>query len=200
METKLMLLLVACSVGWVAGATAQQTPEGPPHLLPAGAQVRIHQGRTWTKAYLARQEGTSLVLALPGIHPLAPPAELAVPLSSVDRLEIHVGRKRHMLLGAAIGAVVFGLVGMSDPVDTSEGCSYQSAQPCSRAEAIAVGTLGGAALGGIVGRLIETDQWAPVAREAIVPTPPTAAELRAAPGGPTVPDGPRPLLRWALRF
>jgi hypothetical protein len=200
MDTKLTLILVACSVGWVAGATAQETPGDAPHRLPAGAQVRIHQGGSWTRAYLARQEGTNLVLALPGIHPLAPPAELAVPLSSVDRLEIHVGKKRHALLGAAIGAVVLGLAGMSDPVDTSKGCSYQSPQPCSRAEAIAVGTLGGALLGAIVGRLVETDQWAPVARDAIIPAPPTSAELRAAPGGPTVPGGPRPPVRWTLRF
>jgi hypothetical protein len=199
-DTKLTLILVACSVGWVAGATAQETPAEAPHQLPAGAEVRIHQGRSWTRVYLARQEGTNLVLAFPGIHPLAPPTELAVPLSSVDRLEIHAGKKRHTLLGAAVGAVVLGLASMSDPVDTSESCGYQSSQPCSRGEAIAVGALAGALLGGVVGRLVETDQWAPVAREAIVPSPPTAAELRAAPGGPTVPDGPRPPTRWTLRF
>ena len=141
-----------------------------------------------------------MTLAFPGEGPLAPPTEMAVPTASIERMELSLGKKRHALVGALVGAVVIGLTGFSDPIDTSGNCSYESSAPCSRGEAVVIAALAGAAIGGVVGHFVQTERWTPVALDALAPLPPSASEIRSAPGGATVSDrGPAPL-RLSFRF
>jgi hypothetical protein len=115
-------------------------------------------------------------------------------------VELHVGQKRHTWTGALIGAVAMGLTGIWEPVDTSESCSSSSMAFCSRAEAVAVTAMAGAVLGGLVGHVIKTDQWTPVAMEALAAMPPTPSEIREAPGAPALTAGLKTLVRVSVRF
>jgi hypothetical protein len=151
------------------------------------------------EGYLSGREGDSLRLALPGESPFAH-TEIAVPLAAASRIELHVGQKRHTWQGALIGAVVLGLTGVWDPIDTSPTCSSSSGAFCSRAEAVAVSVMAGAALGGLVGHATRTDQWTPVALEALAVMPPSSSEIRQAPGGPGLPASLETPVRVSVRF
>jgi hypothetical protein len=188
-------------LGLLTADALAQSPVPPALRLPAGARVRVFAaGHGGIEAYLSRHDDASVTLAFPGEGPLAPPTEMEVPAASIERMEMSLGKKRHGWLGAAIGAVVVGLTGFSDPIDTSGNCDYQSSAPCSRAEAVVIAALAGAAMGGVVGHFVQTEQWTPVALDALAPLPPSASEIRSAPGGATVSDrGPAPL-RLSFRF
>jgi hypothetical protein len=193
--------ILAGLLGLLAADALAQSPAPPAFTLPVGARVRVfaadHRG---IEAYLSRHDEAGLTLAFPGESPFAPPIEMAVPATSITRLEMSLGKKRHGLIGAVVGAVVIGLTGFSDPIDTSGNCDYQSSAPCSRAEAVVIAALAGALLGGAVGHCVQTERWAPVALDAMAPVPPTARETHAAPGGATVPARDAAPLRLSFRF
>jgi len=201
MDLRRVFLLTALS-STLAGEIRAQEPTAPPAFrMPAGARVRVSVGGDRpVEALLARQDARGVALVFPSENPFVPPSEMVIPATSIARLEMSLGKKRHALLGAAVGAVVLGLTGLSDPVDTSENCDYASYAPCSRAEAIVVAALAGAAIGGVVGHFVQTERWAPVALGAVATTPPTADEIHAAPGGATVHAPGAPPLRLSLRF
>ena len=187
-------------LGLLAADALAQSPPPPALRLPAGARVRVFAGgHGGIEAYLSRHDDTSVTLAFPGESPLAPPTEMAVPTASIERMDMSLGKRRHAWLGAAVGAVVVGLTGFWDPIDTSGNC-YESGAPCSRGEAVVIAALAGAAMGGVVGHFVQTERWTPVALDALAPLPPSAREIRSAPGGATVSDrGPAPL-RLSFRF
>jgi len=193
--------LLAGLLGLLAADALAQSPAPPALRLPAGARVRVFAaGQGGIEAYLSRHDDASVTIAFPGEGPLAPPTEMAVPTASIERMEMSLGKKRHGWLGAAIGTLVFGLTGFSDPIDTSASCNSSSSAPCSRAEAVVIAALAGAAMGGVVGHFVQTERWTPVALDALAPLPPSTSEIRSAPGGATVSDrGPAPL-RLSFRF
>jgi hypothetical protein len=188
-------------LGFLAADALAQSPAPSPLFLPPGARVRVFAaGHGGIEAYLSRHDDASVTLAFPAESPFAPPTEMAVPAASIERMELSLGKKRHAWLGAAIGAIVVGLTGFSDPIDTSGNCGYESSAPCSRGEAVVVAALAGAAMGGMVGHLVQTERWTPVPLDALAPLPPSTSEIRSAPGGATVSDrGPAPL-RLSFRF
>jgi hypothetical protein len=175
--------VLAAAVGLLAGSALAQPAQSPPPLrLPAGTRLRLTLAGPWLQGYLARQDDTSVTLAFPADNPFARPPEMTVPLASVTRVELHVGQKRHTWIGAAIGAVVIGLTGFTDPVDTSGRCDYTTPAPCSRAEAVAIAVMAGALTGGVVGHFVKSDVWTPVTSEALVgashPTSPLRLSVR----------------------
>ena len=97
---------------------------------------------------------------------------LKLPLGSITAAETSIGRKRHTLRGVAIGAAVGLALGATYAVDPQD-CGPDSSHFCSRSEALAAGSLGGAGLGALVGALVKTDRWAPITLKAAGP-----------PGGP----------------
>lgn len=201
MDLRRLLLVTALGSTLAGELRAQEPPPPAPFRLPVGARVRASlAGDRPIEALLARHDETGVTLAFPGENPLAPRSEMAIPAASIERLEMSLGKKRHAWLGAAIGAVVIGLTGLSDPVDTSESCTYASDTPCSRADAVVVAALAGAAIGGVVGHFVQTERWAPVALDALAPAPPSAREIRSAPGGATVPERGAGPLRLSVRF
>ncbi len=193
-------LLFATVLGSVlAGEAGAQEP--PALRLPPGARVRVSTPEGGSVvALLAGHDDRSVTLALPPENPLAPPPALVVPVDSIRRMELSLGKKRHALIGAAVGAVLLGLTGFSDPVDTSETCGPSSSMPCSRGEAVAVAVLAGALVGGVVGSFVQTERWVPVALDTIAPSPPRASEIRSAPGGPGAPERGASPLRLSVRF
>ncbi len=188
MDLRNTLLLVVAGSAMSTGVVAQERLAPPEFQLSTGARVRMSVKGARVEGYLAGRDGESVRLALPGENPLAP-TEIAVPLSTATHLELHVGQKRHTKMGAILGAVVMGLAGFWDPVDSGPSCQEATGPACSRVEAVAIGALAGAMLGGVVGHAIKTDQWAPASREMLVRMPPTPEEIRRAPGGSRVPVG-----------
>jgi len=173
-------LALAAALAALAGeALAQTGPEPPPLRLPMGARVRLttRDGARMV-ALLARHDAGSVTLVFTPENPFVPPPELVVPAGSIDRLELSLGKKRHALLGAALGAVLLGLTGFSDPIDTSDDCGGYSDQPCSRAEAVAIAVVAGAAIGGVVGHFVKTERWTPVALDALGPSAGNGGRIR----------------------
>jgi len=193
-------LLFATVLGSVlAGAAGAQEP--PALRLPTGARVRLFTPEGGSVvALLAGHDDRSVTLALPPENPLAPPPEMVVPADSIRRMEVSLGKKRHALIGAALGAVLLGLTGFSDPVDTSDNCGPSSTAPCSRGEAVAAAVLGGAIVGGLVGSFVQTERWVPVALDTLAPSPPSAREIRSAPGAASAPDRVATPLQLSVRF
>ena len=88
---------------------------------------------------------------------------LTVPRASITRLEVHRGRKGHAPLGAAIGAVALGAVGVAAGIGLCES-EFGFGGGCSnRGEAAAAGggagVVVGALLGAVTGSFIKTDRW-----------------------------------------
>ncbi len=193
-------LLFATVLGSVlAGEAGAQEP--PALRLPTGARVRISTAEGGSVvALLAGHDDRSVTLALSPENPLAPPPALVVPADSIRRMEVSLGKERHALIGAAVGAVLLGLTGFSDPVDTSESCGPTSGMPCSRGEAVAVAVVAGAVVGGLVGSFVQTERWVPVALDTLAPSPPSAREIRSAPGAAGAPDRVAAPLRLSVRF
>ena len=188
MDLRHTLWMVAVGSSLAVGSSAQERLVAPERQLTAGARVRMSVEGSRVEGYLSGRDGDTVRLALPGENPLAP-TEIAVPLSATTRVELHVGQKRHTRMGAILGAVVMGLTGFWDPVDPGPSCQEATGPACSRAEAVAIGALAGAMLGGVVGHAIKTDQWAPATKEMLPMMPPTPNEIRRAPGGSRIPVG-----------
>jgi hypothetical protein len=201
MERRTVFVMAVLGAALAAEALAQDAPAPPPFRLPPGARVRVFTASNRpVEGRLASHDVSGVILAFPNEDPFEPPSAMAFPAGSIQRLEISLGRKRHTLVGALIGAVALGAAGFSDPVDTSASCGYDSRQPCSRAEAVVIGAVAGALIGGVVGHLVQTERWAPVALGAIAPPPLTARELRSAPGGPAIAAPGDPPVRLSFRF
>ena len=124
-------------------------------LRTAAAQVSPGDRVRVTTPDRGRYDGT--VHAIPGDFLTVD--TLTVPRASITRLEVHRGRKGHALLGAGIGAVALGAVGVAAGIEFCE--SFGS---CStRDEAAALGGGAGVLVGGLmglgIGALIKSDRW-----------------------------------------
>ncbi len=154
----------------LASATAQVPPP-----IKVGDRVRV------TAPDLRRREGTvqllttdSLVLVVRGAWPvqwlttdgLVVRNRLAIPLASVTRLEVSRGRKSRVGRGAGIGLLGGGLLGLtisSGVLPRNGGCRGAGFVEPPREVCVALGTVGGAVvgtlLGVVVGAMASTDKW-----------------------------------------
>lgn len=149
-------LIVALALVPVA-ATAQDAP----------ASLSAYQGRTaryiWAtepgtlkKATVVRGDGRSITFAVAG------EGEVTLPTSSVTRLEVFDGRKRHTWVGLLAGAALGVGLGYAAKVD-ADTCKDSYTTSCSRGEAVATYGGAGALVGALVGALIQSDRWTPIA-------------------------------------
>jgi hypothetical protein len=135
-------------------------PAGPAlgSVLSVGSRVRLKSdaiGGEHRGLVVSLDEG-ALTLASDGGG-----VPLKLPLASITAADASLGRKRHTLQGAAVGAAVGLALGLGYSVNPDD-CGVNSENFCSRGEALAGGSLGGAGLGALVGALIKTDRWAPI--------------------------------------
>jgi hypothetical protein len=160
-----------------------QTGEPPALQLPAGIRARVA-----TRTMGQRIEGTLVsadsdaIRIMPkGSLPIAS-AAISVPTRDVLKLETAFERKRHVWQGLLIGAGGGALVGLADEVDPVT-CKTSSYIACTRAEAVAVDAVGGAVVGLIIGVLVKSDRWTPVALDALAaPKPSVSTPSRRALG------------------
>lgn len=167
----LFLLLPSLSV-------AQQ-----PRLAP-GQQVRATArdfGLVRARATIEAINSDTVVLRSGTTH--------RVPLTSLERLDVHAGRRSHWLLGAGIGFVVGA--GATYAVLSSGGstalCNQSANQDAiGTGECLALaagGGLAGAGLGALVGTFIKSDKWEEVPTErfrlGLVPRPRGGVTLSA---------------------
>jgi hypothetical protein len=194
-----MAALVAVVVGSPAALCAADGAPGRGGAV-AGVEVRVSVNGRWARGYLAGQDENGLTLAVPSEHPFAPATEFTIPRESVSRVEVYAGQKRHAKIGALVGAIAFGLTGLREPINQSPDCTTESAQACSRGEAVLIDALAGALLGALVGQAVKTDHWTAMPVSALTRMPPSLAEVHKAPGGPSLPAPVTPPVHWTLRF
>ncbi len=161
-----------------AAAFAQETSPSP-LVLPLGARVRVVSSAGAIRGILLQGDGTAFQIA--GGNGVQ-----TVPLAAISRFDLVVERKGNALKGALIGALGYGLLANSFPVDP-ENCEG-GPNFCSRTQAITLGVVGGAGMGALIGHFIKTDRLAPVDISAFRPRP-----ARGAPRAPLA-------FELALRF
>jgi hypothetical protein len=164
-------------------ARAQSASEPPPLALPPGLRVRVLAlslpGQR-IEGTLQSADSTAITLVPNGAYPLAPTG-LSLPTKSVVRLEVALEKRRHGWQGAAIGALAGALlVGLGSDVDPVL-CKVNSDVICSRAEAFGTGAAGGGLIGLVIGALIQTDRYTPVAIDSLRPPPASVVRARPSP-------------------
>ena len=182
-------LVVATVVILPVGVNAQPAEEPPSLRLPQGARVRLQAATapsSWVEGFLVSADSTSVAL-VPKDAPPVGGAELRMPRSSVTRLELMTGTKHHWLHGLVIGAAAGAALGFLVEVDPV-ACQYDDYNySCSRGEAVGYTAAGGAMIGVLVGGLVTSQRWTPVALDALGPPAPRVSgltpRLRALPRG-----------------
>jgi hypothetical protein len=151
-----LLLATVLVLGSAGNLDGQDTREPLPSALPVGARARV-SSKTFPglvhRGLLTRSDEKAINFLLED------GSELTVPIASITRLEVVIGKRRHTWKGLVIGAA-WGLVGgaLLFKVD-SENCGFSSGNYCSRAAAVGVGVPVFAGLGAGIGALIKSDRW-----------------------------------------
>ncbi len=177
-----LLILVA------APGLAQDVPEPPALELPMGAQVRLRTVASpdhWLRGLLAGAD-TGTIALIPEAAPPLGANQLRLPSDTITRLELLTGKKRQWLLGLLIGAGVGVAMGFDESVDPVE-CQVDDYTFCNRGTAVAAMGATMAGFGAIVGSLIKTDVWTPVALDTL--GPPAGRSTKARLGLRPVPGG-----------
>lgn len=158
--SKLQCLMLAFL--WVLGASAAFAQERDQHSaslpITVGSRVRIQSMEVGGRL-------TGLVTALEDrsltLSPESGPS-LKLRLDSLTALETSLGRKRHTLQGLALGALAGAAIGATFKVDPNN-CGPETVNFCSRGESMGGGALVFGAVGTVIGALVKTDHWGPVA-------------------------------------
>ncbi len=165
------LALFVMVLGTGAPVVLAEEPPAPPHLkLPAGIRVRVRtyslSGQTIEGTLLSADSG-AVALVPKSEQPLLG-REVKLPAADVTRMDVALSRKGHWWQGALVGVALGLVVGFAEDVDPVL-CKADDNVLCSRGEALALYglTLGGT--GALVGALVKTDQWTPVALDTLGP-------------------------------
>jgi hypothetical protein len=128
--------------------------------IPVGARVRVTAPDIAEKPIdgtVSSLDTASITLAVPGE---ALSSEQTIPLTSVSRLEIYRGRSHSPLKGMGTGLLVGAGAGLAIGIGAA---TEDSDFVCEGAGCIAIGTLGGAfwgvVIGGLFGAAIGHDEW-----------------------------------------
>jgi hypothetical protein len=139
----------------------------------------------WVQGFLASAD-TGTIALVPEEAPPLGANQLRLPSDTVTRLEVLTGKKKQWLPGLLIGAAAGVAMGLGEPVDPV-GCEFDQYTFCSRGEAVIAMTGTAAFFGALLGSLVKTDVWTPVALDAVGPSSARGARaglgLRAVPGG-----------------
>lgn len=179
-RSAVVLALLLASAARMAAAQEEPPvapPIPPPGVLPVGTGARLRLtpvGSPAVTGYLAGAGARGLTLALPTDNPLTPLQHVEFPVESLMRVEVSIGKKHHLWIGALFGAMAFAVMGFAEEVDPYD-CSGMSDAFCSQGEAVAVMAVTGALIGGTVGFFVKKEKWLPVAVDALA-APPRASE------------------------
>lgn len=166
------LVLVLSATLLVPSAVAAQGQPSLASALSIGSRVRFTSTSVQTplKGTVVGLDDRSLTVA-----PEAGPP-LTIPLPELARLDVGRGHKRHWLRGLGAGLLVGLALGLTFPVDPDD-CDADSANFCSRGEALLGSTLVFGTVGVGVGGLVRSEQWAPVTL-GMTPRPSSAGQPR----------------------
>lgn len=154
--------LLICFLGFITESVSAQTAGS----LPAGSYVRAAVGERWQYGTFERAMTDSLILRVGKRGE----ERLALPLSSILRLQTWSGRKNHVITGLLMGGLV-GVAGgaaVGDAVCGSSGGFFEPDCADAPVPEIVGGAIGGLALGGLgalIGWSIKTDRWEEVPLE-----------------------------------
>ena len=181
-------LLLVIVLGLCGGQTlAQEMPEPPALELPMGARVRVRTQASseWIKGTLASADAGTISLVPEEAPPLGA-NQLRLPSGGVTELEVLTGRKSRWIPGLLVGATAGVAMGLDMDVDPVQ-CEFDDNYFCNRTSAVLAMTATSAVLGALVGKLIKSDVWTPVALDALGPSRETGARaglgLQPVPGG-----------------
>jgi hypothetical protein len=149
--------------------------------------VRLRTGESgeWIKGVLASADARTIALVPAEALPLGD-NQFRLPSESVACLEVLTGKKSRSLPGLLIGTAAGVAMGFDVPVDSVQ-CKVDDNYFCNRASAVAAMGATSAVIGLLVGKLIKTDVWTPVALDAL--GPPREHGARAGIGLQPVPGG-----------
>ena len=140
----------------VAGVKAQQ-PD-----VQAGQRVRVsHNGSQTVGTVVAVLADT------PVLEVEAPAGRRAVPLATLDRLEVSLGRKTQAGKGALIGLLVGGVAGVATGVLVCAPNPSCEGEDDSLTGLVAlffggIGALAGTGIGALIGGITLVEQWQPI--------------------------------------
>lgn len=153
--------------------------------LAIGTHVRLH-----SDTVAARVEGVVVQADHDAITVSVGERPVRIPVSSLDRVEISLGRRGNTRKGLIAGALLGILVGLgSEVADEARGvrCTLYSDVACSRREAVVTGMAVMGGLGAGVGALVRQERWA-------------ALDLGVFEPAPTVLPGSGAVLALRIRF
>lgn len=139
-----------------APAATQRSGMWPASALTVGSRVRVR-----LSAALGRVAGTLAGLDGQVLALNAESGPLRIPVSSIQDLELSLGRQRQWLKGMVAGAAAGLGAGFLYPVDSSE-CDMDSTNFCSRSAAVASVTVAYGLMGAGVGAFVKRERWMPV--------------------------------------
>jgi len=148
----------------VSGATAlrAQVPDRPLVPPPSGERVRwtmahADGGTSSSQATVIGHSGDSLFVRHDG------GAQRVLLMDELTLLEVRTESGSRALGGAAAGGVTFGLLGYL--AGKVSDCVFTCQDTGAGEIGLVLGGLGGAALGGLIGSLFSTDEWARIGRK-----------------------------------
>jgi hypothetical protein len=165
-------LLALAGVASAQDVPPQRGPEPPVFQIPAGARVRLSStvlpgGMIEGRVTTSTDDALGLVLPGPNDSPFGG-TPVVVPRSSVTDARVYIGTKRYTAVGGLAGGLAGAALGAAAQVDDSD-CGTNSDAFCSRGEAIVIGAVTGALIGGVVGHFVKTERWQRVSIEALAP-------------------------------
>lgn len=150
------LPLLICLLGFLTENVSAQTAGS----FPAGSYVRAAVGGHWRYGTFEQAVPDSLILGVGK----SGTERLALPLSSVLRLEARTGRRSHAITGLLMGSLIgfAGGAAAGNALCTSSGGLFESDCADAPVPELVGGAMGGLVLGGmgaLIGWAIRTDRW-----------------------------------------
>jgi len=160
------MVFVVCGMATIPGAEPTQGAGPGAATLQPGTRVRVHSPQLSyfpiVGSFVAARADT---VEFQGRAEDIGERRFVVPLATIDRLDVSLGRKGNGRLGMVVGAVVFaGLAAIITPND--EGRSSLGGFNDERLNAAVGGALLGLLWGGVVGHYIKTERWKTVSLHA----------------------------------